>query len=758
MRRLSRLALLLALSSTPVVAAEFVVSDIRVEGLQRISAGTVFNYLPAQVGETLRQEDYPELIRTLFRTGFFTDVQLGRDGDVLVVRVVERPAIAEIKLTGNRDISSEDLRQALREVGLAEGRVFDRSLLEKLEQELLNQYYARGKYAVRVETEVTPLERNRVALSLDISEGVAARIRRINIVGNRDFSDERLLDEFQLSTTGWFSFFTRSDQYSKQKLAADLETLRSFYLDRGYLKFQVDSTQVSITPDKKDIYVTVNVTEGERYSLSRVELAGELIVPREELETLVTLESGETFSRKAVNQVAKAIADRLGDDGYAFANVNPVPELDEEARQVRIVFVVDPGRRVYVRRINFEGNIKTHDEVLRREMRQMEGAWFSTADVNRSRTRLQRLGYLQEVNLETEPVAGSTDQVDLDVAVTERPSGNVIFGLGFGQDTGVLLNASLNQGNFLGTGKNVRFSFNNSSTSTDYSFGYTNPYYTLDGVSRGFDLYFREIDAGESNVADYLADTYGAGMNFGVPLNEFDVLKVGAGFEGLDIETTVETPVEVLDFLDEHPDPYLGVVLDASWARDSRNRAIFANRGMVNRIAGEITLPGSDLEYYKLSFKHTSYLPLTEDFTLSFKGDFGYGGGYGSLDELPFFEAYYAGGLRTVRGFKSNTLGPRFSNGEPSGGSVKVSGGIELILPVPFAADENSMRIAGFMDGGNVFESIDDVSLGELRFSVGVMGMWLTPIGPLAVSAALPLNDESDDDVESIQFSFGVPF
>ncbi len=738
---------------------DFVISDIRVEGLQRISAGTVFNYLPVSVGSRLRDEDYPQLIRTLFQTGFFTDVGLSQDGDVLVVTVTERPAIAEINISGNKDISTEDLQKALTGVGLAEGRVFDRSLLDKVEQELLRQYYARGKYAVRLDTQVRSLERNRVDVSLDISEGVAARIRQINIVGNQDFSNDDLMDQFQLAPTNWWSILTRGDQYSKQKLAADLENLRSFYLDRGYLTFAIESTQVSITPDKKDIYVTINISEGEPYTVKDTQLAGELIVPEDELKSLITIEPGQVFSRSAMNETTRRMNERLGDEGYAFANVNTVPQMDEDTKQVSLTFVLDPGKRVYVRRINFTGNTKTYDEVLRREMRQMEAAWFSTQDVNRSKTRLERLGYLESVNVETPAVPGSTDQVDINYTVTELPSGNLVFGLGYGQESGPLFNASINQKNFMGTGNQVSFAFNNSDTNTVYSFAYNNPYYTIDGISRGFRVYYRETDAGESNIADYLTDGYGAEMRFGIPVNEFDSVRLGVGFEGLEIKTTDETPTEIESFLAEQGDTFNNFKLDLGWSNDSRNRAIFADRGSLNRLTAEITLPGSDAEYYKVAFKHETFLPLTQSLVLSLGGEVGYGDGYGDFDSLPFFENYFAGGLSTVRGFKANTLGPRYaSTDEASGGSVKLIGNAAVIFPVPFADLGESMRLSTFLDVGNVFDGTDEFDAGDLRYSVGLSVLWLTPVGPLALSAAAPLNEQEGDDTETLQFSFGVPF
>ncbi len=740
-------------------AAEFVVRDIQVEGLQRISAGTVFNYLPVQVGASISEKDYPEIIRALFKTGFFTDVNLERKGNVLVVTVAERPAIAEVKIAGNSDISSEDLKKALTDVGLAEGRVFDRALLDKVEQELLRLYYSRGRYAVQVKSQVQPLERNRVAVSLDIAEGAVASISQINIVGNKAFTEKKLLNQLQSSTGGWFSFFTKDDQYSKQKLAADIETLRSFYLDQGYLKFTVDSSQVSITPDKKDVYVTINITEGEPYTIQEVQLTGDFgVVPEADLRKLITLKADDAFSRGKLTETAKAISERLGEEGYAFANVNTVPQVDDATRKVALNFVVDPGRRVYVRRVNFQGNIKTQDEVLRREMRQMEGSWFSTKEIERSKTRLQRLEYLESVNIETPAVPGASDQVDVNFTVVERPSGSVMFGVGYGQESGVLLNASVTQNNFLGTGNQLGVVLNNSGTGQNYSISYNNPYYTPDGISRGFRLFFREIDSEESNTADYIQNTYGGQVSFGFPLNEFDTLRLSPGYERISIETNSNTPVEIFDYLRQNGDEYNVFKLDAGWSRDSRNRALFPTSGSLNQISAEIAIPGSDTQYYKLNYRSTNFFPLASWLTWSVGGEIGYGNGYGGTDGLPFFENFYAGGLRSVRGFKSNTLGPRYSNNEPSGGAFKTVANTQFIFPAPFMEKSENVRLAAFLDAGNVFTTTDDFDAGELRYSVGIAGQWLSPLGAIVISVALPLNDKSDDETEFFQFSFGVPF
>jgi outer membrane protein insertion porin family len=735
---------------------QFRIADIRVEGLQRISAGTVFNYLPLKVGDTIDTEDSANAIRALFKTGFFNDVYLERDGNVLVVYVKERAAISSIEITGNVDLDTEQLLEGLQDIGLAEGRVFDRSLLDKVEQELQRQYFSLGKYAVRIETTLTPLERNRVGILIEISEGQAARIKQINIVGNEQYRDKDLRDDFTLDTPSFLSFITKSDQYSKQKLSADLETLRSFYLDRGYLNFNIMSTQVSITPDKKDIYITINISEGQQYKIREVTLSGELVVEPEELFPLVKINPGDIFSRKRVTEAVDSISEKLGDQGYAFANVNTVPDLDDEKQEVALAFFVDPGSRVYVRRINVEGNVSTRDEVLRREMRQMEAGWFSSSKVERSRTRLQRLGYFQEVNVETPSVPGTTDQVDVNYSVSETSSGNVTAGAGFSQSSGILFNASVTQDNFLGSGKRVSFNFNNSKVNTIYSFSYMNPYYTINGVSRGVGLFYRKTDADEANVSDYSTDAYGVNISFGVPVNEFDTVRLNTQFEHLELKDNSSSPLEVTKFLDDHGNKYNSLILTAGWSHDTRNKAIFADRGGLQSFGVEATVPGSELEYYKLNYDQKRYVRLTRYLTLLMKGELGYGDGYGDFNNLPFFENYFAGGVRSVRGYEDNTLGPDDSKGNPIGGAFKLVGGAEILFPIPFLEDSNSFRTSAFVDVGQVYKDAESFSSSDLRYSVGVSGLWLSPMGPLSVSIGLPLNDNSGDDVQHFQFTIGT--
>jgi outer membrane protein insertion porin family len=764
----------------------FVVRDIRVEGLQRISAGTVFNYLPIKIGEQIDDQRSAEVIRALFKSGFFQDVRLERDEDVLIVFVAERPSIAKIDITGNKTLEIEELREGLKTIGFAEGRVYDKSLLDKVEQELRRIYFSQGKYGVKIDTTITPLERNRVAITLDISEGVAARIHQINIVGNTTYSDKELLEEFELTTPTLFSFYTGTDQYSRQKLAADLERLRSFYLNRGHINFNVDSTQVTITPDRKDIYITINISEGERYAINKVKLAGEIVVPQEELFNLVEIRKGDHFSRRKATETSNAITQRLGNDGYAFANVNVVPEVDEKTKSVDITFFIDPGRRAYVRRINFAGNLRTRDEVLRREMRQFESAWISTENVERSKQRLDRLGYFDEVSVETPAVPGTTDQVDVNFKVKERASGNLLAGVGFSDSQGVVFNASVSQDNFLGSGKRVVVGFDNSEVNTIYRFAYINPYYTEDGVSRGFNFLYRETDAEEANIARYTSDVARLGMSFGIPLTEYNSAGFSINYQKITINTSVNTPVSYTNYLADNDSsfdvsidpgadgvsgtaddfPSVGdsasfniFALNGSYSHDTRNRRIFPERGTLHSITAELAIPGSDLTYYKLDYRHERYHPLTRDLTLGLKGQFGYGDGYGDTAELPFFENFLAGGGRSIRGFEDNTLGPKDPRtGDPLGGNVKLAGSAELIFPVPWVKDKNAWRFTGFVDAGNVYGSDEDLDLAELRYSTGVGVTWLSPFGALTFSVAAPFNEQDGDETKSFQFNFGSSF
>lgn len=748
----------LGLSIAAYAVEPFVVEDIRVEGLQRISPGTIFNYLPVRVGDTFDESRSSDAVRALFRTGFFKDIELRRDGNVLVVLVEEREAISSIDITGNKAIKTEDLLDGLKQIDFAVGEVYDESKLDKVVQELRRQYYAQGKYGVRIDNRVEQLPGNRVAVSIEISEGEAARIKQINIVGNETYKDKELLKEFELSTSNWLSWFNKSDQYSKQKLSGDLETLRSHYLDNGYINFNVDSTQVSITPDKTEVYITINVTEGERYKISEVKLAGELIVPQEDLFDAVLVRRGMIFSRKLVTESSTNITERLGEDGYAFANVNAIPEINEDDNTVSLTFFVDPGSRTYVRRINFFGNSKTRDEVLRREMRQLEGAWISTTKVDRSKVRLQRLGYFTDVNVETVPVPGTTDQVDVNFTVEERPSGNLLLGLGFSQTQGLIFNTSIAQENFLGSGKRIEFAFNNSSINRQFVFGYTNPYWTIDGVSRGFRLAYQETNASSANITNFDSRIASAGVNFGIPVTEFNFVNTALSFEATKLDTDFRVASQVQEFLDREGNDFNVVRASAGFAYDTRNSAIFPTRGVLHRIRTEIAVPGGDLQYYKVDYESRWFYPLTRSFTLLLKGRIGYGDSYADTEKLPFFENFFAGGPRSVRGYKENSLGPEDEFGRALGGNLLVVGNAELILPLPFFKDINTVRVTGFFDAGNVYAEDEKFDSDELRMSAGISGVWMSPFGVLSASMAAPIRDQPGDDTQPFQFTFGTSF
>lgn len=745
----------------PVQAFQaFVIGDIRVQGLQRISLGTTLNYLPLRVGETLTDEKASAAIRALYKTGFFEDVKLRRQGQVLVIDVVERPSIAKVEFFGNEDLETEDLKKALKQVGLVEGRVFNRSILDQVQQELQRQYFSLGKYAVKIESTITPLERNRVSVALDIDEGRAAQIRQIEIIGNHAFNDARLLREFSLSTPTVLSFIDSSGRFNRQEFMGDLEKLRSFYLDRGYLHFTVESTQVAITPDKHDIYLTINVSEGQLYHVGKVKLAGEMVVPEADLQARLKVAEGEIFSRRRIVESSSGISERLAVDGYAFANVNAVPQVDEKTRIIDLTFFVDPGHRVYVRRINIMGNVKTRDEVVRREIRQMEGGWLSTPLVDRSKIRLQRLGFFDSVNVETPPVPGTNDQVDLNLDVTEGSTGSFSAGLGYGQTQGLLFNLSVTFNNFLGTGNRVSAEMDNSQVNTIYRFSHTNPYFTDDGVSRTFDMHYRSTDANAANLAAYTTDSYGGGINFGVPLSEYNRATFGLDFDNTRISTVSGvSPATYIDWLAQNGDSFNTLQLSTSWSYDTRNRAIFADRGVYNLLAANVAVPGMDLEYYKVSYRLKFYQPLFWGWVGYLGGTLAAGDGYGGTSSLPFWENYFAGGVSSVRGFRANTLGPRASDLDRAiGGGAKALMSAEIYFPLPFEGASNSTRLSTFVDAGNVFPRFADIRASELRVSAGVSVVWLSPVGALSFSWGWPVKSEPSDEKELFQFTIGTGF
>jgi outer membrane protein insertion porin family len=737
----------------------FVVRDIRVEGIQRTEAGTVFSYLPVKVGDTLDDEKAAAAIKALYATGFFKDVRLESDNGILLVVVEERPAIAQVSITGSKEFEKDKLKEGLKQAGLAESRIFDRSMLEKAEQELKNQYISRGKYGVKITTTTTPLDRNRVAVNFTIDEGKTAKIRKINVVGNHAFKEKELLGAFSLRTPGLLTWFTKEDQYSKQKLGADLESLRSFYLNRGFLEFTIESTQVSITPDMQDIYITVNITEGPEYTVSEVKLAGEMLLPESDLRQLIKLAPGEVFSRERLTESVKLITDRLGDDGYAFANVNASPQLDKEKRQVAFTFFIDPGRRVYVRRINITGNNRTRDEVIRREMRQFEGGWYSTTKINRSKTRVDRLNYFNAVSIETPAVPGATDQIDVNVEVKEKPTGAVMFGAGYSNMEGLILSGSIAQDNIFGTGKFVNLIVNTGSVNKTYSLSYTDPYFTRDGITAGFDLYKRTLNTATLvAVNNFNTDTTGAGLRFGIPINEKDSIMTGLGIENVIIHLGANSPQRNIDFVEKFGKSTLNIPMTVNWRRDGRDSAIWTTSGTTQRVAAEVGLPGGDLTYYKLSYDLRWYFPLTDIFTLMLNGELGYGGGYNGK-ELPFFKNYFAGGNTSVRGYNISSLGPRDANNRTLGGNKRAVGSIEVLFPMPGMKNDRSVRPSIFLDAGSVWGPGGVIPEQEgLRYSAGVAVMWVSPMGPLKISIAQPLNNHPGDNLQRFQFQFGQQF
>ncbi|MDS4011202.1 MAG: outer membrane protein assembly factor BamA [Candidatus Accumulibacter sp.] len=737
----------------------FVVRDIRVEGIQRVEAGTVFSYLPVKVGETMNDEKAAQAIRTLFATGFFKDVRVEHDGQVLIIVVEERPAIAQIDFVGLKEFDKDQLIKGLKEVGIGLSRTFDRATLEKAEQELKRQYLSRGRYAVVITTTVTPLDRNRVAINFNIDEGEAALIKQINIVGAQAFKEKDLLAVFQLRTPNWISWYTKSDQYSKQKLSADLESLRSYYLDRGYLEFSVDSTQVSISPDKKDIYITVSINEGERYVVSSVKLAGDLILSDDEYRQSVTIKAGDVFSREKLNASTKAIADKLGAQGYAFANVNASPELDKEKRTAAFTIFVDPGKRAYVRRVSITGNTKTRDEVIRQEIRQMEGGWYDAERVAASRERIDRTGYFAEVNVETPPVAGTIDQVDVNVNVAEKTTGNISIGAGYSSAEKLVLSGSISQANIFGSGRFLSLQVNTGKLNRTVGINYTNPYFTVDGVSQGFDLYHRNLNPTSLGYA-FKSQSTGGGIRFGFPISEKDTLSFGLAVDQtvIDIDPiTTATPQQYIDFQKEHGNSNITLPLTVAWTSDTRNSAIYPTSGAVHRAGVEFAIPGVDLSFYRLTYQQQHYFPLTKDIVLFLNGEVGYAKGL-SGQNLPFYKNFYAGGVGSVRGYDTASLGPYNLNDPDTrlGGTRKVVFNAELLFPLP--GFDKSFRFGPFFDAGNVFTDKYTLADEGLRMSVGLTAAWLSPLGPLKFSLGQAINEKSNDKLQKFQFQLGTTF
>ncbi len=788
---------------------EFTVGNIRVEGLQRVSEGTVYNYLPVNIGDRLTPQRVREAIRALYDTGFFRDIELRRDGNTLVVVVLERPSIESFELKGNKDIKTEDLTKSLRNVGLATGKTFDRSVLEDVRQFLTDQYFSRGKYAVRVDTSVEDVPGNRVKVKIDIKEGKRARIRQINIVGNTSFDDEDILEQFELKTPNWLSWYRQDDRYSRESLQGDLEKLRSFYMDRGYANFEIESTQVAIAPEKDDIFVTVNISEGDVYKVKDVKLAGTFVVPEEELRNYLLVKPGSTFSKKDITATQELIQNRLGIDGYAFAKVDPVPTTDDADKTVSLTFFVDPGNRAYVRHIVFNGVTKINDEVLRREMRQLEGAWLSNVAVERSKQRLQRLPYIEKVESETKPVPGSADLVDVEFDIKEGPSAQLGGGIGYSESQSFILNGNYADSNFMGTGQRVAIDLNSGRFSKVYGISHTDPYTNIDGIARTLSLTYRDVTQFVSASSDFSSKSLSLGVDYGYPITEFQGLRLGLALQSSELLVGSGSAQQAIDWVRRNGRPrettvpeqdfgngfivpattiytsqFNTVELVAGWSLDTRNRALFADRGVRHSLSLSYAVPGSDVEYFVVNYDYLQYVPLWGRWTASVGAEVGYGMDIGDTTALPPFRNFFAGGPDTVRGYRESRLGPKDSFGNPYGGNMKVVARAELIFPTP-EKWRTSARISWFYDIGNVFQTgnryvfrgQDDLlnpgsgtpveyrfKYDKLKHSTGLAVQWLAPLGIFRFSYAVPLNAYRGDSVlypdeeERFQFSIGQAF
>ncbi|GLQ31171.1 outer membrane protein assembly factor BamA [Litoribrevibacter albus] len=853
----------------PVIsfASSFTVTDIRVDGLQRVTAGSVFASFPVSVGDTVDSARLAKASKLLYQTGSFDDIKLSREGTILIIEVKERPFISGIEFDGNSSIPDEELSKGLEQAGLAEGRLFKRMTIDLIEQELERQYIGQGRYDADVKVNIEELARNRVALKIDIKEGTMAAVTHINIVGNEEFDDEKLLNQFDLSEKGWLSWATGSGNYSREQLSGDLEKLKSWYMDRGYIDFSIESTQVSISPDKSQIFVTINVFEGEQYTVNEVNLAGDIVVTEEEIRRLILVEKDQTFSRQLVTLSADFITKRLGNEGYTFANVNGIPQKVGDEKKVDVTFFVDPQKRAYVRRISFKGNDKTKDEVLRREMRQIEGGWASTDKIEQSKTRLERLGYFKTVNVETPPVSGTTDQIDVVYTVEEQSSGSLTASVGFSQTSGLILSAAVSQNNWMGTGNRVSFGVSRSDFRSSVNFSYTNPYFTVDGISRGFSLFYQETDYSEADISSYQTDRYGGGINFGYPISNIERIGIDFGvsrtkltlgdepaqeisgspnpIDGIDYYVNDQyyqpntglsnTPPQTSDpsvlnsivcrygevpcnigyfdppseeaqgFVDEEGDTFNDFSITTSWTRSTLNRGLMPTSGSSQSLALELSTPVSDVPFYKLTYKGQMFKPLTksQEYIFRLRTELGYGDSY-NASAMPFWEHYYAGGIGSVRGFASNSLGPRTTPAEqykrisaktdvsckdsveeceyvaayqvdsdgnyvteqigdddPFGGNLLVEGSAELIFPLPFVEDQSSFRTAFFLDAGQVYDTNREeyeFAVDEIRAAAGISFSWVTPIGPLSFSLAKALNAKDDDDTQIFEFALGRPF
>jgi outer membrane protein insertion porin family len=750
-------------------ADPFVIKDIRIEGLQRVEPGTVFSYLPVQVGDSFTEEKSAEAIKALYSTGFFRDVQIQAQGNVLIVIVEERPTISRIEFTGMKEFDQEVVRKSLKAVGVAEARFYDKALIDKAEQELKRQYVGKGMYAAEVVATVTPVERNQVAIYFNIDEGPVAKIQEINFIGNNVFSESTLKSQMQLKTGGWLSWYSKDNLYSKQKLTADLENIRSYYLNRGYLEFVIESTQVSITPDKKGIYLTISIREGNKFTVKNVRLAGDLLGKEAELIQLVSLKPGDTFSSAKLTESTKAIAEILGSYGYAFATINPQPDIRRDLSEVDLTLVVDPGRRVYVRQVNVTGNAKTRDMVIRREMRQFESSWFDSEKIDLSKKRLGRLGYFTEADVSTQDVPGSPDQVDVNVKVTEKPTGAITIGAGFSSTEKLILSAGINQENAFGTGTAVGLNFSLGKINQNLTLSNYDPYFTEEGISRYTDLYYRSSKPlYYTGDPDYQIKSVGSNIKFGVPYTEVDRVFFGTGIEAFQIQTTSNTPTPYLNYAQSYGIAAPGypatlntynVPITVGWSRDGRDSALIPSTGSLQQLNAEVGTPVGNMTFYRLFGQYQKYHSFSKGNILSYNGELGYGEAYGD-NPFPITKNYYVGGIGSVRGYAPGSLGPTYYNSfigryQPTGGQSKIVNNVEYTVPVPGSGVDKTLRVFGFVDGGNVYN--ENINL-VLRYSYGLGLSWISPLGPLKFSYGIPIKSLPTDNVQRLQFQVGTAF
>jgi len=755
------LAAALVLQGSAWAFEPFTIGEIRADGLQRLEIGTLLTYLPLSVGDQLNDTTSRQAIRALYQSGLFQDVQLARDGNALVVRVKERPAIVSFSLEGNEKIGGDELKKSLKDLGLSQGELFKKDLLDQVEQELRRQYYANGFYDVDIDTQVNELPNNRVDVKIKVTEGKVTKIKQINIIGNKTFPTDEVVKEFKLQPTDWMPF-QRSDRYSKQQLSGDLEALNSYYQDRGFLEFNVVSVQVALSPDKRDIYLTINVTEGERYKVSGWRFSGETVLSQQFLDLMVTTKTGDVFSRKESTESGNRIEAALSDIGYAFAKVTPVPEIDETKKEVKLNYVIDPGKRTYVRHVNFTGNSGTNDETLRREMRQLEAAPFSKSAVERSRVRLQRLPFIESADVDTVPAAGTDDQVDVNFKIKERAPGSVQFGIGYSGAQGFLVNASITHSNFLGTGNRLSLSADNSTISKQLSLSWTDPYFTEDGVSQTVSATYRKANSVIRYGSGFDYNVLSGGLTYGIPLSEFMSLRLGGALSQTAVTSFAgSSSDQLLGFLIRHGAVFNEYEFQTGISRDTRNRTFFASRGALDQLFFNAEIPGSDLTYYNLSAVHQQYFTLPWDFFVEFNGSAALVEGYGGIrGDVPPYQNVFAGGPGSVRGFKDGTLGPRDTPfNDPFGGRMRTTAQTTLVVPTPLGTDNKSTRLGLFFDAGNVFAQPSNFELSELRQAAGISFEFFTPIlGLLNLSYAFPLHSKPGDQVEHFQLNFGSPF